>query len=146
VPIGQDKRNCPALFGHQDGKIAEPAVGFNFGLHLLVGNPRDASYVKPLVDTVEQAIARIATSPRPAIHSLVGDLALSDMALRGALRQRGMLTIGLPNTVDPLTPSPSVESRMVSLLCRGAGRLSYKDYRGAMLQTGMAIMVYNAAT
>ena len=41
---------------------------------------------------------------------------------------------------------PVVERIMASLLCRGAGRLSYKGHRGAIIQTGMAVMAHNAAT
>jgi hypothetical protein len=41
---------------------------------------------------------------------------------------------------------PVVESIMASLLCRGAGRLTYKGHRGAIVQTGMAVMAHNAAT
>ena len=41
---------------------------------------------------------------------------------------------------------PVVESIIASLLCRGAGRLSYKGHRGAIIQTGMAVMAHNAAT
>jgi hypothetical protein len=180
APIGQGKSHGPAQFGRQPGMIAEPAAGFSFGLPLRVGNPRDASYVAPLIDHVEQAMARITTSPRPAIHALAGALARNDAALREALHQRGMLTVGIPKTVDPLTPSPTPEevrrilneaglhrtrtpsqvhlacacgsSRPVSeriiasLLYRGAGRLRYQGHRGAMIQTGMAVMAHHAAT
>jgi hypothetical protein len=41
---------------------------------------------------------------------------------------------------------PVVESIIASLLCRGAGRLTYKGHRGAIVQTGMAVMAHNAAT
>jgi hypothetical protein len=109
APIGKGQSHCPAQFGRTPGMIAEPAAGFIFGLHLPVGNPSDASDVEPLVDKVEQAIARISTSPRPAIHALAGDLALNDAALREALHQRGILTVGIPRTIDPLTPSPTPE-------------------------------------
>jgi hypothetical protein len=180
APICKGKSNCPAQFGRKPGIIAEPAAGFIFGLHLPMGNPSDASDVEPLVDNVEQAIARLSTSPRPAIHSLAGDLALNDAALREAWHQRGILTVGIPKTVEPLTPSPTpeevlrildeaglhrirtpsqvhlacacgysrpvVESIIASLLCRGAGRLSYKGHHGAIVQTGMAVMAHHAAT
>jgi hypothetical protein len=67
APIGKGQSHCPAQFGRTPGMIAEPAAGFIFGLHLPVGNPSDASDVEPLVDKVEQAIARISTSPdRPS--------------------------------------------------------------------------------
>ena len=109
APICKGKSNCPAQFGRKPGIIAEPAAGFIFALHLPVGNPSDASYVEPLVDKVEQAIARVGTRPTPAIHSLAGDLALNDAALREALHARGILTVGIPKTVDPLPPSPTPE-------------------------------------
>ncbi len=109
APICMGKSHCPAQFGRKPGIIAEPAAGFIFALHLPVGNPRDASDVEPLVDTVEQAIARVRTRPTPAIHSLAGDMALNDVSLREALYERGILTVGIPKTVDPLPSSPTPE-------------------------------------
>jgi hypothetical protein len=41
---------------------------------------------------------------------------------------------------------PLVERLMASLLGRGAGRLTYKGHRGAIVHTGMAVMAHNAAT
>ena len=180
APICQGNSNGPAQFGRKPGIIAEPAAGFIFALHLPVGHPSDASYVQPLVDHVEQAIARVRTRPTPAIHSLAGDLALNDAALRKVLHARGILTVGIPHTVDPRPPSPTpedvlrildetdlhhirtpsqvylayaygysrpvVESIIASLLCRGAGCLTYKGHRGAIIQTGMAVMAHHAAT
>jgi hypothetical protein len=180
APICKGKSNCPAQFGRKPGIVAEPAAGFIFAWHLPMGNPSDASYVVPLLDKVEQAMARVETRPALAIHSLAGDLALNDTALRETLHERRILTVGIPRTVDPLPPAPTaedifrsleeadlhhirtptqvqlayacgysrpvVESILASLLCRGAGRLSYKGHRGAIVQTGMAIMAHNAAT
>ena len=180
APICKGKSHCPAQFGRKPGIIAEPAAGFIFAWHLPVGNPSDARSVEPLVDKVEQAIARVGTRPTPAIHSLAGDLALNDATLREALHAQGILTVGIPRTVDPLPPSPTpedvlrtldeadlrhirtpsqvhlayacgysrpvVESIIASLLCRGAGHLTYKGHRGAIVQTGMAVMAHNAAT
>jgi len=180
APICKGKSNCPAQFGRKPGMIAEPAAGFIFGLHLPVGNPSDASYVQPLIDHVQRAIAGVATSPRPTIHSLAGDLAFNDASVREALQQQGILTVGIPHTVAPLPPSPSpedvlrllsegdvprartpcqvhlayacgysrpvIESIIASLLCRGAGHLTYKGQRGAVVQMGMAVMAHNAAT
>jgi hypothetical protein len=180
APICKGKSNCPAQFGRKPGIVAEPAAGFIFAWHLPMGHPSDASYVVPLLDKVEQAMARVETRPAPAIHSLAGDLALNDTALRETLHERRILTVGIPRTVDPLPPAPTaedifrsleeadlhhirtptqvqlayacgysrpvVESIIASLLCRGAGRLSYKGHRGAIVQTGMAIMAHNAAT
>jgi hypothetical protein len=180
APICKGKSNCLAQFGRKPGIIAEPAAGFIFALHLPVGNPTDASDVDPLVDNVEQAIARVRTRPTPAIPSLAGDLALNDAALREALHARGILPVGIPKTIDPLPPLPTpedvlqsldeadlhhirtpsqvhlayacgysrpvVERIIASLLCRGAGRLTYKGHRGAIVQTGMAVMAHHAAT
>jgi len=180
APMCKGKTHGPAQFGRKPGMIAEPAAGFIFALPLPVGNPRDARDVEPLVEQVEQAIARVRTRPIPAIHALAGDLALNDVVVREALHARGILTVGIPKTVDPLPPSPTpedvlrsldeadlhdirtpsqvhlayacgdsrpvVESIIASLLCRGAGRLTYKGHRGAIVQTGMAIMAHNAAT
>jgi hypothetical protein len=180
APICKGKSNCPTQFGRKPGIIAEPAAGFIVALHLPLGNPSDASYVQPLLDNVQQAIARVATAPRPAIHSLAGDLAFNDASLREALPQQGILSVGIPHTVDPLPPSPLpedvlrllsegdlprartpcqvhlayacgdsrpvVESIMASLLCRGAAHLTYTGQRGAIVQTGMAVMAHNGAT
>jgi hypothetical protein len=180
APMCQGKSNCPAQFGRKLGLLAEPAAGVIFGLHLPVGNPSDARDVEPLVDKVEQTIAWVRTRPTPAIHSLAGDLALNDAALREALHARRILTVGIPKAVDPLPPSPTpedvarildeadlhgirtpsqvdracacgysrpvVERIIASLRCRGAGRLTYKGHRGAIVQTGRAAMAHNAAT
>jgi hypothetical protein len=109
APICKGKSNCPAQFGRKPGIIAEPAAGFIFALHLPVGNPSDPSYVQPLVGKVQQAIAQMATAPRPTIHSLAGDLAFNDTALREALHQQGILTVGIPTTADPVLPAPTPE-------------------------------------
>jgi hypothetical protein len=180
APMCQGTSHCPAQFGRKPGMIAEPAAGFIVALHLPVGQPSDISDVLPLVDKVPQASARVRTRPTPAIHSLAGDLALNDAGVREALHERGILTVGIPTTVDPLprtptpedvlrsldeadlhhirTPSqvhlayacgysrPVVERLMASLLCRGAGRLTDKGHRGAIVQTGMAVMAHHAAT
>jgi hypothetical protein len=180
APICQGKSHCPAQFGRKPGSIADPAAGFILAWHLPVGHPSEASSVEPLIDKVAQAMARVGTRPTPAIHALAGDLALNDATLRATLHERGMLTVGIPRTVDPLPPAPTaedicrsleeadlhhlrtptqvqlayacgysrpvVERLMASLLRRRAGCLSYKGHRGAIVQTGMAVMAHNAAT
>jgi hypothetical protein len=115
APICQGQSNCPAPFGRKPGMIAEPAAGLIFAWHLPVGHPRDASSVVPLLDKVEQALVRIETRPAPAIHALAGDLALNDTALRETLHARGMLTVGIPRTIDPLPPAPTAEDICRSL-------------------------------
>jgi hypothetical protein len=115
APMCKGQSHCPAQFGRTPGMIAEPAAGFIVALHLPVGHPSDARYVEPLVTNVEQAIARVGTRPTPAIHSLAGDLALNDAALRETWHARGMRTVGIPKTVDPLPPSPSAEEILRTL-------------------------------
>jgi len=109
APLCKGKSNCPTQFGRKPGSIAEPASGFSFAFQLPVGTPRDASYVVPLVDKVPHAMGRAASRPTLAIHSLAGDLALNDPQLREPLPSRGILTVGIPHTVEPLTPAPTPE-------------------------------------
>jgi hypothetical protein len=109
APICKGKSNCPTQFGRKPGIIAEPASGFIFAFQLAVGNPSDTSYVLPLVDKVQHARGHVAGHPTLAIHSLAGDLALNDTKLREALHARGILTVGIPHTVEPLTPVPTPE-------------------------------------
>jgi hypothetical protein len=109
APICKGKSNCPTQFGRKPGIIGEPASGFIFAFALPVGNPPDPSYVVPLVAKVQHAMALVAGRPTLAIHSLAGDLALNDAKLRAALHTRGILTVGIPHTVEPLSPSPTPE-------------------------------------
>ena len=109
APICKGKSNCPTQFGRKSGIIAEPASGFIFAFALPVGNPSDASYVVPLVNKVQHALGRVTTRPLLAIHSLAGDLALNDAQLRETLHSRGILTVGIPHTVEPLPPVPTPE-------------------------------------
>jgi hypothetical protein len=110
APMCTGKSHGPAQFGRTPGMLAEPAAGLIFALHLPIGNPGDTRDVEPLVDHVQQAIARVATFPRPAIRSLAGDLAFNDAALRNVWHQQGILTVGIPKTVKPLPSSPTPEN------------------------------------
>ncbi len=107
APICKGKSNCPTQFGRKPGLIAEPATGFIFAVHLPVGNPSDASYVVPLVDKVQAAFPHVTKRPPPALHSLAGDLALNDPKLREVLHGRHILTVGIPHTVELLSPTPT---------------------------------------
>jgi len=109
APICKGNSHGPTPCGRTPGMIAEPAAGVIVARHLPVGHPSDAGDVEPWVDNVEQAISRMRTRPIPTIHSLAGDLALHDTALREALHARGMLTVGIPHTIDPLPPAPTPE-------------------------------------
>jgi hypothetical protein len=110
APICKGKSNCPTQFGRKPGILGEPATGFVFAARLPVGNPSDVSYVVPLVDQVQAACAKVTTRPAPAIHSLAGDLAVNDSTLRETLHARGILTVGIPRTVEPISPTPSPEA------------------------------------
>jgi Transposase DDE domain len=110
APICKGKSNCPTQFGRKPGILGEPATGFVLAARLPLGNPGDVSYVLPLVDQVQAACARVPTRPAPRIHSLAGDLAVNDPTLREKLHTRGILTVGIPRTVEPLSPTPSPEA------------------------------------
>jgi len=107
APICKGKSNCPPQFGRKPGIIGEPATGFVFAAQLPVGNPTDGSYVVPLVDQVQTALSYVTTPSTPTIHSLAGDLALNDVKLRETLHARHILTVGIPRTVESLSPTPT---------------------------------------
>lgn len=107
APIMKGKSNCPAQFGRKPGLISEPATGFIFANLTPQGNPSDASYVLPLLDKVQAATERVRIGPKRHIHSVAGDLGINDPVLRQALHERGILTIGIPKTIEPITANPS---------------------------------------
>jgi hypothetical protein len=110
APICKGKSNCPTQFGRKPGIIGEPTTGFVLAARLPVGNPSDVSYVLPLIDQVQTACAKVSTRPAPAIHSLAGDLAVNDATLREQLHRRGILTVGIPCSVEPLAPTLTPEA------------------------------------
>jgi hypothetical protein len=77
APIIKGKSNCPAQFGRKPGLASEPATGFIFANLVPQGNPSDPSYVLPLLDKVQRAMARSQTGPKRQIHSVAGDLGLN---------------------------------------------------------------------
>ncbi len=109
APILKGKSNCPAQFGRKPGIVSEPATGFIFATRVPAGNPHDASYVVPLLDKVQRAIDRVCSRKRRQVHSVAGDLGINEATLRQTLHQRGILTIGIPKTVEPLNPQPTAE-------------------------------------
>jgi hypothetical protein len=122
APIMQDKSNCPAQFGRKPGILSEPTSGFLFAARSPLGNPSDPSYVLPLLDNVVQAIARLPGPKRPAIHSLAGDRGVNDPVLRQPLHARGMLSVGIPKTIEPLNLKPSPEEILAVLNAAGLNR------------------------
>jgi hypothetical protein len=109
APICKGKSNCPAQFGRKPGIASEPATGFIFANHVPAGNPSDPSYVLPLLDKVQSAIDRVSAAKPLQVHSVAGDLGVNDTALRQALHARGILTIGIPKTVEPIKAQPTAE-------------------------------------
>ena len=73
------------------------------------GHPSDPSYVLPLLDKVQRAIEYIRIGPKQQVHSVAGDLGLNDAALRQALHARGILTVGIATTVEPIEVHPSTQ-------------------------------------
>jgi hypothetical protein len=122
APILKGKSNCPAQFGRKPGIISEPTAGFIFATHLPLGNPSDASYVVPLVDKVQAAMARVKRQPKLAIHSVASDLAANDCTVRQTLHARGILTLGIPKTVEPINPQPPPEAILAYLNAAGLNR------------------------
>lgn len=63
----------------------------------------------PRVNKVQDALAQVASRPPLAIHALAGELALHDAKVREPLHARGILTVGIPHTIAPLSPAPTPE-------------------------------------
>jgi hypothetical protein len=122
APILKGKSNCPAQFGRKPGLISEPTAGFIFATHTPMGNPLDASYVLPLVEKVQHALTRVSIPPRLAIHSVAGDLGVNDAAVRQALHERGILTVGIPHTIAPMPPHPQPQAVLDLLNASGLNR------------------------
>jgi hypothetical protein len=122
APILKGKSNCPAQFGRKPGIVSAPATGFLFANRGPEGNPSDPSYVLPLLDKVQRAIERVTSPQRPRVHSVAGDLGINDATLRQARHARGILTGGIPKTVQPLTAHPSPEEVLDILNKAGLNR------------------------
>jgi hypothetical protein len=122
APILKGKSNCPAQFGRKPGIASDPATGFLFANRVPEGNPSDPSYVLPLLDKVQRAIERVKTPRRPRVHSVAGDLGINDAVLRQALHARGILTVGIPKTVEPIMLNPRPEEVLAILNEAGLNR------------------------
>lgn len=109
APILKGKSNCPAQFGKKPGLIAEMATGFILGLHLPQGNPDDASYMRPLLDRVQQAIDPMETRRKPRLQSVAADLAFRQADVRDPLHEQGILTVGIPSSIEPIPHTPTPE-------------------------------------
>jgi hypothetical protein len=123
APILKGKSNCPAQFGRKPGIASDPATGFIFANRVPAGNPSDPSYVLPLLAKVQQAITRAQPPQRLRVHSVAGDLGLHDEALRQALHAQGILTVGIPKTIEAITAQPSPEEIRDLLTAAGLRRI-----------------------
>jgi hypothetical protein len=123
APIIKGKSNCPAQFGRKTGILSEPASGFIFANRVPEGNPSDPRYVLPMLDKVQQAIDLVTSPKAVRVHSLGGDLGVNDPELRHALHARGILSVGIPTTVEPINPQPSPEEILEILNASGLHRI-----------------------
>jgi hypothetical protein len=123
APIVKGKSNCPTPFGRKAGILSEPASGFIFANQVPAGNPSDPSYVLPLLDKVQHALDLVVSPHRLRVHSLGGDLGINDAELRQALHARGILTVGIPTSVEPINPAPSPEEVLDILNASGLNRI-----------------------
>ena len=122
APIMKGKSHCPAPFGRKTGILSEPTPGCIFASRVPEGHPSDPSSVVPMLDNVQDAIARVQASRKPQIHSVAGDLGGNDVALRQTLHARGILSIGMPRTVAPINPQPSPAALLACLNEAGLNR------------------------
>ena len=123
APILKGKSNCPAQCGRKPGIVSDPASRLLFATLVPQGNPSDVRYVLPLIDKVHSAIARVHTGPKRRIHSVAGDLGINDPALRQALQERGILTVGIPKTIEPIEVNPSAQDILDMLNEAGFNRI-----------------------
>jgi hypothetical protein len=123
APILKGKSNCPAQFGRKPGIASDSATGFIFANRVPAGNPSDASSVVPLVDKVQAAIARITGPGKLAIHAVASDLGANDPMVRQTLHARGILTIGIPTTIEPIKTQPTPEEILAMLNAAGFNRI-----------------------
>jgi len=123
APILKGKSNCPAQFGRKPGIVSDPATGFIFANRVPEGNPSDPSYVLPLLAKVQRAIAHVKTPLRLRVQSVAGDLGIHDEALRQALHARGILTVGIPKTIELIKAHPSPKEIHDILAAAGLHRI-----------------------
>ena len=91
-------------------------------MHLPVGNPRDSSYLLPLVDKVPHAMMQVAAHPTLEVPSLEGALPSIDTSRYQARPVREIITAGLPHPIKPLTPSPTNENVLRNPCAAGLNR------------------------
>lgn len=123
APIIKGKSNCPAQFGRQPGIASEPASGFIFATLVPTGNPSDGSSVLPVLEKVQHATQRVGRGPTPQLHSVAGALGINAPLVRQALHARGILTVGMPKTIEPTPTNPSAQHILDILNEAGLNRM-----------------------
>jgi hypothetical protein len=123
APIVTGKRNCLTPFGRKAGILSAPASGCIVAHQVPAGNPSDPRSVLPLLDKVQHALALVVSTHRLRVHSLGGDRGINDAELRQALHARGILTVGIPTSVEPINPAPSPEEVLDILNASGLHRI-----------------------
>jgi hypothetical protein len=127
APILKGKSNCPVQFGRQPGLISEPPAGFLFAMLLPMGNPPEARSGLPLVDRAQAAIARVKARVRRAIHAGASDLGANAPTVRQLLHGRGILTVGIPKTIESIHPTPPADESRTPLTEAGLNRQRTPD-------------------
>ena len=122
APMLKGKSHCPAPFGRKPGIASEPATGFILANLGPQGNPSDPSDGLPVLEKVQSAIDRVRTGPKRQMHAVASDLGLNDPFLRQALHERGLLTVGMPKTIEPITLQPSAQDVLTILNEAGLNR------------------------
>jgi len=115
APSGTGQSQCPTPWGRTPGLLSGPAAGVVVAVQLPVGHPSDASAVGPLVDQVEPAMARVTSRPQLALHAVAGERGGNAPQVHPTLHARGLLPIGMAQTVEPMTPEPTPEAGLALL-------------------------------
>jgi hypothetical protein len=122
APILPGQRQGPAPLGRTPGRLAAPTAGVLVATRGPVGQPRDARAVRPWVAKVPAALERRTAPLRRALPSVAGARGGHAPGLRQALQARGLLRVGIPPTVAPLTPQPRPEEMLDLLHEAGVNR------------------------
>jgi hypothetical protein len=122
APLLTGQSHGPAQCGRKPGIASEPATGCLFATRVPQGHPSDPRSGLPLLDKVHSAIDRVQTGPTRQMHSGARALGLNAPGWRQALHARGMLTVGMPKTIEPLTPHPSAQDGHTMLTEAGLHR------------------------
>ena len=109
APMVKGKSHGPAQVGRKPGIASDPASGLLCATLVPQGNPSAPSYGLPLIDQGHSAIERVHTGPKRRMHSVAGALGSNDPPWRQALHERGMLTVGMPQTIAPLEVHPRAQ-------------------------------------